>query len=311
MKIVDKEDAVDFIVKMIKEKARYQKVVFCTDKNSNIEMLDKICTLVGRSAVIIKYYYNKKNIKEFFSMINNGARLVVYDVSVDHFYNVQNNNTFLLNVFISQSSFVFPYIGNVGSVYGENVLITELLRRDYNSIILMYELALDDLWGRLLSGASVNTEMFKKIDSLMKCDNFYNELIYVFECLKNNLTDDYGSINEREVCGYMLMRIGCILKMLTTISDGRESYIDFYKRVQSTKELETAYQLIVKSDLIDILRLYCSKLIKISIVIIDRIKIIINKYLNNNINLKRIIKNITISPNINNLLYIAYILDCV
>lgn len=314
MKIVDRRNGVNEIVDMIISKARYQKVVFCLDKNSDSTILDKVCELVGRNAIIIKYYYDKKSLGDFFNIINNGVRIVVYDVSVEHFYYVRNSNIFLLNIFMPQSDFLLPYISNVNSMYGENVLITNLQSRDYYSILLMYGVALDNLWGKLLNYVKVDTEMFKQVDELILCDNFHNKLLYVFECLKNSLDEDYVQLTEGEACGYILMRMGCILQMLQTIVERKESYVDFYKYMQSAKDIDKAYQLLVKSDMLDVLRLYCNKLIKVVQVIINRIKIIINKYLNNKIGIKKyrkIINNVSNRLNVDNLLYIAYILNCV
>lgn len=314
MKIVDKQNVIDSIVNLIMKKARYQKVVFCLDKDSDTETIDKVCELVGREAVVMKYYYNKKNLVTFFNMINNGVRIVVYNVSAEHFYNVQNNSPFLINVFIAQTNFVLPYISKADSLYGENILVNDLRSKDYCTLMVMYELALDGLWGKLLQGVNVDTDIFKRIDNLVKCDNFYNELLTVFACVKNNLICGYQQLTDKDVCGYVLMRICCILQMLKSVEDNEINYIDFYKEMQSAEDVNKAYRLLVKCDVIDTLKLYSKKLIKITMVIIDRIKIITNKYLNNKINFKKhfkIIKNEAICLNIDNLLYISYILNCI
>lgn len=313
MKIVDRKNAAREIIDTIMSKARYQKVVFCLDKNSDMKLVENVCESVGRNAVVIRYYYNKKNIAEFFNMINNGVRVVVYDVSVKHFYKLQNNNSFLLNIFIPQENFVLPYMNNVDSMYGDNVLICDPQNRDYYTTMVMYELALDNLWSKLLQGVQVDTEIFKRIDNLVKCDNFYNELLSVFVSVKNNLTDEYRKITDND-CGYILMRICCIMQMLKNVDNGEIDYIDFYKEMQSSEDVAKAYQLLIKYDVIDTLKLYSKKLIKITSVIVNRIKIIIIKYLYKQINFKKhnkIIKNATISLNIDNLLYISYILNCV
>lgn len=313
MNIVDKKKAVKNITDLIMLKAKYQKVVFCLDKNSDTELVDRVCELVGRNAIIIKYYYNKKNNADFFNMINNGVRIVVYNVSVKCFYELQNDNMFLINVFIPQGNFVLPYISNNNSLYGENVLITNLNDRDYSAILVMYELALDELWNKLLQGIHVDTKLFKKIDNLIVCDDFYNELIRLFACVKNNLSNEYRLENVAEVCDYMIVRNCCILQMLKSVDEGVENYIDFYKEMHSSDAVDKAYHLIVKYDIMDKLKYNSSNLIKIILVIIDRIKIIINKYLNKQINFKKhnkIIKNATIPLNPSNLLYISYILNC-
>ena len=149
MNIVDKKNAAKEIANLITTKAMYQKVVFCLDENSDTKLLDEVCDTVGRNAIIIKYIYSKKSTPDFFNLINNGVRIVVYNVASENYYRVKNDNSFMLNVFVAQSDFVLPYIGCVDSLYGHNMLVVNKSGRDYCSVLRMYELALDDIIGRL------------------------------------------------------------------------------------------------------------------------------------------------------------------
>ena len=104
MRVLDKRNSINEIAEMIAQKARYQKVVLCLDDESDMGFVDKLTDVMGRKVVLLKYYYNKNNISSFFDMISNGVRVVVYNVSLEHFYQLQNDNNFILNIFLPQSN---------------------------------------------------------------------------------------------------------------------------------------------------------------------------------------------------------------
>ena len=102
MRIIDKNNSVQEICDLIVQKARYQKVVLCVDENSDTQLIDDIVNGLGKEVVLLTYYYNKRNISQFFDMINNGVRVVIYNVALEHFYKLQNDNNYILNRLICQ-----------------------------------------------------------------------------------------------------------------------------------------------------------------------------------------------------------------
>jgi len=103
--------------------------------------------------------------------------------------------------------------------------------------------------------------------------------------------------------------------MLESVNQNNEQYIDFYKTEKSASDINKAYDLITRFEIIDKLKINSGNLIKINNVVLNRIKIIIKKYFNfknkyfNNLN--KIIKNNAKALNIDNLLYISYIFDVI
>ena len=89
MRVIDINNALDEVAQLIIKKAQYQKVVVCVDEQSNMEFIDRLTNIVNKKVVWMKYYYNNSNTQTFFNLINNGVRVVLYNVSVEHFYKLQ------------------------------------------------------------------------------------------------------------------------------------------------------------------------------------------------------------------------------
>ena len=315
MRIIDKSNCEEEIINLAISKAKYQKVLVCIDETSDIRLINSICNKLSRSVVLIKYYYNE-DVQSFFDMANNGARVIIYNVSIEHFYKLSIDDNLILNIFVAQSNFVLPYMLSCESVYGDNLLVCDTINKDFTSIIFMYEGALFKLWAELVQNANVDTNTFKRIDRLINsADNFYINYLDVAQQLKPYIDKDYQLVEELQLPYYIYLRLCAIMSMLEKFNNGREEYIDFYKTSKSTEDVEKAYNLILKNEIIDRLKLNCENLIKICSVILNRLKIIIKK----NFNFKRIkfnklnnlIKLQSKSLNIDNLLYISYIFNSI
>lgn len=297
-------------------RGKYQKVVVCIDEHSDIKFIDNLIEKISKDVVLIKYYYNHSNINSFFDTINSGVRVVIYNVTDEHFYKLQSDNNFLINIFLPQSNFVLPYISNVESVYGDNLLVCDNNVKDYISVIFMYEMALNKLWHCLLQGVEVDVTIFKIIDLLINSnDNFYVNLISVATTLKTELDDEYKQVSKEQLPYYVYLKLCAILKMFENLNNNNEQYIDFYKTEMSSNAIEKAHALIIKHSIIDIIKYNGCNLIKITAVILNRLKIIIKKYFNfKNIKLNKlnnIIKNQSKTLNIDNLLFISYIFNTI
>jgi len=316
MRIVDKNNSVDEVVSLILQKARYQKVVVCVDEKSDMAFVDDVCKKVGSNAVIIKYFYNHTNIEMFFNMINNGVRIVIYNVELKHFYALQSNSNYIINIFVPQSAFVLPYITSGDSVYGDNLLVCNIAQRDNLSLILLYALALDKLWSLLVQDVKVDTIMFKNIDAIAngRCD-FYPELVNQVKFLTPVLNSNYHEVDESQLPYYIYLKISAILKMLESISCGTEQYIDFYKEGLSRDEISKAHTMLLGCNIVDVIKCHGNGLIKVTSAVLSRIKILIKKYFNfKNIKLNKLnklIKNHAKRLNIDNLLYISYIFNSI
>lgn len=314
MRIVDKSNSANEIVDLILSKAKYQKVVICIDENSDMEFVENIVSQINKDTILLKYYYNKHDTSTFHNMVNNGVRAIVYNVGLKHFYKLQSDNSFLLNIFIPQSNFVLPYIVNVESFYGDNLLVCNTNIKDYITLLFLYELALNKTWCLLLQEVEVDTTIFKNIDALANCTHdFYSSLINQVSYLKSTLTDEYKDIEENQLPYYIYLRLCIIFKMLESLNQDNEEYIDFYKTELSSKAIEKAYSLVVKYPFIDKLKYNSGNLIKVNSAILNRTKIIIKKYFNfktaklNKLN--KIIRNQSKILNIEDLLYISYIFN--
>lgn len=316
MRIIDKNGSINEIVDLILNKARYQKVLICLDENSDIEFVENIIDKIKNQVVILKYYYNKHNVESLRNMINNGVRVVVYNVRLEYFYKLQSDNNYIINIFLPQSKFLLPYINNVESVYGDNLLVCNTMVKDYLSLIFLYEVALNKVWQMLVQDLDVDTSMFKNLDALANGDvDFYTGLANQVGYVKSVLTNDYKEVEESQIPYYIYLRLCYILKMLEELNRNNEQYIDFYKTEKSSMAVEKAYSLIIKHKLIELLKYNSGNLIKINCAVLNRIKIIIKKHFNfKNIKtnkLNKIIKNQSKESNYDNLLYISYILNSV
>lgn len=316
MRIVDNKDALKEVLELIKTKATGQKVLVCIDENSDTLFIDKIIEGVDNTALIFKYYYNKHGNQQFFNLINNGIRVVIYNVLLEHFYKLQNDNPFVINVFLPQSNFVLPYMSNTESVYAENLLICNTQTKDYTTLLFLYELAFNHLWQLLVQNKKVDTEMFKNIDAISNGKiEFYSNLLFYVKYFKQNINDDYKQIEETQLPYYIYLKLCSVLKMLESIHIQNIQYLDFFKTETTVNEISKAYDLLIKYDIVDIVRVNNIGLIKINSIILNRIKIIIKKYFNfKNIKLNKlnkIIKKQSKYLNIDNLLYISYIFNCV
>lgn len=315
MRIIDKLNSEQEIVDLIISKAKYQKVIICIDETSNMKFINALCDKIAKHAVIIKYYCTGDN-QDFFTMINDGVRVVVYNVSNKHFYQLENKSNLILNIFISQSNFLLPYIDNIDSVYGDNILVCDTTIKDYTSIVIMYELAFFKLWNELLQNIEVDIGVFKRVDRLVnKQENFYSGLAELLNDLKYQLTDGYKQVAKEQVPHYIYLRLSAVAKMLNSIYCNQEEYIDFYKTAICEEDVKKAYNLILKNNVIEKLKSNSANLIKICLIILNRIKTIIK----NNFNLKNIefikLNNLIAKQskllNIDNLLYISYIFNSI
>jgi len=316
MRILNKDTSIKEVANFVLQKAKYQKVIVCIDQTSDMEYIDKLIRTIGNNVIIIKYYYNKDNLDMLNQMLNSGIRIIIYNVSSEHFYNIQNNNIYLLNIFIPQSSFVLPYINNNESIYGDNLLVCNNVQKDYCSILCLYMLALKKVWSQILQNEEVDTTTFKSVDALVNGkEEFYSNLTNLSQLLKPYITKLECNINEDELPYYVYMSLKAILKMFEDVNNDNEQYIDFYKMKLSSSEVDKAYGLIVKYDILSTIKINSTILIKVSNALINRFKIIIKKYFNiKNIKLNKInklIKNQSKSLNIDNLLYISYILNTI
>lgn len=304
----------DEVCSLILQKARYQKVLICVDENSDTEYIENLKNCIQKDTILLMYYYNKQDVSHFFNMINNGVRVVVYDVSIEKFYKLQNENVYVLNIFLPQSKFLMPYILNKESVYGDNLIVCDTSVKDYASVICLYQSAFDWIWGLLLQGADVETEMFKNIDALINGDvDFYPALINKVQALKGYINKDYACVDEEDLPYYIYLKTYSIFNMLKSVNTGTVEYIDFYKTQTSEKAISKAYNLIIKYDIFEKLNIYSNNLIKINYAILNRLKILIKKYFKiKNIKINKIIKIIKSQAkylNADNLLYISYIFN--
>ena len=316
MRVLDINSSLDEMTKIILQKARYQKVVLCIDDTSDIKFIDLLTSRIERDVVLLKYYYNKNNINELHNMLNNGVRVVIYNVDIKRFYKLVNNDNYVLNIFIPQENFVFPYIACNESLYGDNLLVLNTNNYDYITLIMLYQFGLYKVWSTLLQGGNVDTSIFKNFDKIAngKID-FYSSLINEIKCLNPYISNEYQDLDIEQLPYYVYLRLCAVLNLLVNIGQHNEQYIDFYKTEKSSKDISKAYALIIQTDIIDTLKFNCPNLIKLNMIILTRIKILIKKYFNfKNINLNKlnkIIKNQSKLLNIDNLLYISYIFDVI
>ena len=316
MKILDKNNAITQVVDLILSKAKYQKVALCLDENSDMEFVDNIINQINKDVILLKYYYNKSNISSFYNMVNNGVRVVIYNVDIEHFYQLQNDNNYILNVFLPQSNFLLPYLTHNESIYGDNLLICNTKTKDYTTLLFMYESAFNKVWDLLLQGVEVDTDIFKNIDAIAndKVD-FYPNILNQLAGLKKCIGGEYQDIKESQLPYYIYLRLCAILKMLENLLQCKEQYIDFYKTELSVSAIEKAHSLLLKYDIIKVLKYNCENLIKINSAILNRTKIIIKKYFNfNQIKLNKLNKIIKAQSkllNMEKLLYISYIFNVV
>lgn len=315
MRILNKYNLTE-IKEYIINKAKYQKVIICVDDSSNLPMMEEIQSAISRDVVVLKYVYNPKTISDFAKMLNDGVRMVIYNVCTNNFCNLRQCNNFILNIFIPTSKYVLPYMLNIDCVYGDNILICNNANVDYASIIVLYYAGLNKVWYDLQAGEKVNLEIFKRIDKLANgLNNFY---IHLFECvnyLSKYIEVDLFSIQENELPYNIYLKSCAIFNMLEKFNNKEENYIDFYKTQKSPEEILKAHKLIIKYELIDLIKYYCNNLLRLNYAILNRFKILIKKYfILKNINLNKInnnIKNCAKYSKIDNLLYISYIFNSI
>ena len=260
----------------------------------------------------MKYYYNQKNCEDFYRLVNNGVRMVVYNVTAEHFNQLYFDDIHVLNIFLPQNSFVLPFLKSSECVYGDNLLVCCDKNKDYATLACLYECAISKVWEGVVSGEEVDLQIFKNLDALANCNcGFYVKLHERFEGLKRFASKIDCGTNESEVLLGVCLRVGAVLATLNDIDRQEEQYIDFYKQSMSAKEIDAAYNLISNVEIIELLRRYNSGLTKVCTAVLNRLKIIAKKYFNlSKIKYSKIADKIRMhakSQNIDNLLYISYI----
>lgn len=314
MRIIDK-NSVKEIVDLVVQKARYQKVVICLDENSDVNYIENMCNEFDKNAVVIKYYYNRRNLEDFFNIVNNGARVVIYNVSIDKFYKLKMDNNYILNIFIPQTEFILPYVSVGESVFGDNLLVCNQATIDYKTVMCLYEMAINYTWRCLVYGDNIDLSIFKRIDGMASGKDFYITLLELIKVLREGTVEDCQYCDEQEIPCYTFVKLYAIIKMLEDVNLGKEQYIDFYKTEKSAEQIDKAYALVVKHNVVELLRGYSGKLILLTMAVLKRFKIIIKKYFNfknfkiNKLN--KIIKNNAKMLNTDSLLYISYILNAI
>ena len=140
-------------------------------------------------------------------------------------------------------------------------------------------------------------------------------MITLFGCLKSELDDNYKQLPISELPYYIYLQTCSILDMFKSLDYQEEEHIDFYKQNLSKDEICKAYNLIFKHNIVDLIRLNSTNLIKLTTVILNRFKILIKKYFNfKNIKLNKInklIKKQSKRLNIDKLLYISFIFNAI
>lgn len=316
MRIISKRNAISESVELIMAKAKYQKVVFCIDETSDTKTIEAIINRLKNKVIAFKYYYNNQTVSEFFNMVNNGVRVVVYNVAIKHFYKLQNDNKFVLNIFLPQENFMLPYMANSESLYGDNVLVCDETVKDNLSILFVYQLGLYKVWTQLLQQSSVDVSAFKMMDDIANNNNqFYVKLCNIVEVLKNEIDNGYKDVEIDQLPYYVYMQTCSVLKLFESLNSGQEQYVDFYKQGLTHTDIDKAHNLIAKHNIVDLIKLNNLNLIKLTVVILNRLKILIKKYFNfKNIKLDKInklIKNQAKYLNIDKLLYISFIFNTI
>jgi len=281
MRIINKNKSVDEILDLILQKAEYQKVIFCLDDKSDMRFVDEISSKLGKNVMAIRYYYNSRNIEDFYNMANNGARIVIYNVSTDKFNELKIDNNFLLNIFISQSKFVLPYMMIPPSVCGDNVLVCDTEEIDYASVICLYEAALNCVWSCLVRREDVNTDIFKSIDSIVNSDkNFHVNMLSSIKRIGIEYFGDFDSCEDCDIPLFVFIKMDIICSMLNDVNGRCEHYIDFYKTEKREEDIDKAYRLVARYHVIETVRQYNDRLLILLNAILKRIKIIIKKHFN-------------------------------
>lgn len=308
-------DKYDEVVDLLLTKARYQKVLFCYDESCDYKLLNKIIDKVNKLVVVIKVDCNQIQLDEFRHMCNNGVKVVVHNIKVENYYKLFEQNIYLLNVFIATGNYILPYMMHNESVYGENVLMCDTNKKDLLGVMMLYDAGLNYVWTQIQQRESVKLDVFKQLDGLVNFDkHFYSGYLEVCLNLKKYifLFKDVGSDNLHM---YLLIKYLALFEMFNKINNGEERYVDFYKTEKTDVEISKAYHLVIKSELIDLLRLNSVSMLRIINAIINRYKILIKKhfkYKNIKINkIKNKLINIAKQSKIDNLLYISYIFNTI
>lgn len=302
MKIICK-DFEQEICKLVLQKAKFQKVVICYDNCADKGLLDKLNARLSKQVVLINFYLNG-NEEEFFKVVQNGARIVIYNISANNYLKVKDDNNFLIKIFVPTSAFALPYLIEQDSVYCDNLFIDKR-QMDYLTIIALYDAGFTKLWADLQQGNQVDLEVFKNLDYIVNDKNKD-----VFTIVKQLAVYIEKDVAEEELPYYIYLKLCYIYNMLEKFKFNEETTIDFYKLNLTREELNKAYSVMVKSEIVDYLKLYCDNLMRVVSALIVRIKILIKKYIKNNINIKKLDEKIKLNAKylkIDNLLYISYI----
>lgn len=303
MKIINKDFERE-ISSLILQKAKYQKVVVCYDDSADGGLIDALSSRLGKQVVLINFYLNQ-NIQDYFNVVQNGVRLVVYCVDANNYLKIKDDNNYLIKIFVPTEGYYLPYLTAGESVYCNNMFVANV-KMDYLSIIALYDAGLSKLWADLQIGNDIDLVVFKQIDGLVN-DKSTN-IFPLAEYLSRYVDAD---ICEKELPYYIYLKFCYIYKMLENFAFNEETVVDFYKLNLSHEELNKAYAVVVKSEIAGYLKLYCSNIMRVVSALITRVKILIKKYFKNNqINIKKIDEKLKQNAKylkIDNLLYISYI----
>lgn len=303
MKIICK-DFEQEISQLVLHKSKFQKVVICYDNSADKQLLDRLNERLSKQVVLINFYLND-NEDDFFKVVQNGARVVIYNVGINNYLKIKDNNNFLIKIFVPTSAFALPYLTAGDSVYCDNLFVDKR-QMDYLTIIALYDAGVAKLWADLQQGNRVDLEVFKNLDYIVNNKN--KDVFPIAQYLSNYIDEGWS---EDELPYYIYLKLCYIYKMLEKFKFNEERPIDFYKLNLTQEELNKAYSVIVKSEVVDYLRLYCDNLMRVISALIMRVKILIKKYIKNTkINIKKLdekLKSNSKHLKIDNLLYISHI----
>lgn len=305
MRILNK-DFEQEISGLVLQKAKYQKVVVCYDKTADKQFIDRLNNKLSKQVVLINFYFNE-NEQDYFDVVRNGVRLVIYNVGADNYLKIKDADNYLIKVFVPTGDFCLPYLISGDSVYCDNVFVKRM-GVDYLSIILLYDAGLSKLWADLQLGYDVDLDVFKKLDNIVNCKGGN-----VFEVVQNLASYVELSV-EKSVCPYYVyLKLCYIYEMLEKFKFHEESVVDFYKLDLTPEDVGRAYAVLVKSEVVGYLKVYNEKLMRVVSALLLRVKILIKKYFKNNkINVKEINKKMRQNIKhlkIDNLLYISYLFN--
>ncbi len=239
------------IKKLIRESAKYQKVLVIAGKYASQTYIDDIHELIKEDCI-----FNVVNLENYISEVNNGYKAIIYLLDACEFLSLNIEFSDFVNIIIPMDEFYFPYFTNKGKIYLENFVFLKNKKIDYRLFCSVYfSMFLNSL--KSVLNEQSNDFINFIYDKAYTVDNSFN-LLKENENL--NLID-LDILSKTDICykdlvAVDLILLDAIIVLINGVMKNNLMLIDLYKFNRENMELiDKSYKLLNDTVTLDNLKI--------------------------------------------------------